>query len=60
MPPDPRKVWRLEKARVLLKLPVGSDVQAALKSLSAERLEHLRGVVDWIEDYERKEKEMGI
>ena len=51
-----RGAYRLELARKLLKMPVGADVLAHLKSLPAEEHERWSGLVDWVEAYERLDR----
>lgn len=46
---------RLEIARRLLSLPDDADVLAAINKLPHDRREHLRGLVDWVEEYEANE-----
>lgn len=43
---------RLEIARKLLKLPEDADVLVAIKLLASDYRDHIRGLVDWVEDYE--------
>lgn len=42
---------------MLLSLPEGTDVLAHLQRLPAAEREHARGLVDWVEEYERTEQE---
>jgi hypothetical protein len=44
---------RLELASGLMGWPAGSDVLALIRALPAPERNHLRGLVDWVEDYER-------
>lgn len=46
---------RLDIARCLLGLPFDSDVMAAIRALPKDRQEHLRGLVNWVEEYEADE-----
>lgn len=47
---------RLEMARKLLGLPDGVDVLKHIKGLPKDRQDYLRGLVDWVEEYERYEE----
>lgn len=51
-----RGVRRLEIARKLASLPEGSDVMEYIGGLPYKDREHLRGLVDWVEEYERHDK----
>jgi len=46
---------RLEIARKLTKLPEGADVMRHIEAMPPEDREHLRGLVDWVEEYEKHE-----
>jgi hypothetical protein len=46
---------RLEIARRLMRMEEGDDVLGRIKSLPAEKRDHLRDLVDWIEEYENYE-----
>lgn len=50
---------RLEIARRLLRLPEGSDVMQRINAMPPDEREELRGLVDWVEDYENYEQAMG-
>lgn len=43
---------RLEIARRLLRLPKGADVMKRINAMPPDEREELRGLVDWVEDYE--------
>lgn len=46
---------RLEIARRLMRMEEGDDVLGRIKSLPAEKRDHLRDLVDWVEEYENYE-----
>ncbi len=46
-----RGEYRIEIARGLLGLPAGADVMKAINEKPVDEREHLRGLVDWVEDY---------
>ena len=46
---------RLEIARKLLKLPQAENVLAHIMAMPRIEQEHLRGLVDWVEEYEKHE-----
>jgi len=46
---------RLRIAAGLMRLPNGADVMAAINQLPVEKRQHLKELVDWVEDYERQE-----
>ena len=48
---------RLEIARKLLNLPQGADVMKHIEAMKPEDRAHLRGLVDWVEEYEKHEKQ---
>ena len=48
----PRAARRLEVAAGLMGWPAGSDVLALIAALQVGERDHLRGLVDWVEDYE--------
>jgi hypothetical protein len=54
-----RAEQRLEIARRLLRLPEGSDVMQRINAMPPDEREELRGLVDWVEDYENYEQAMG-
>lgn len=39
----------------LMKLPKDADVMAKINSMEPAKREHLRGLVDWVEQYENQE-----
>jgi hypothetical protein len=49
---------RLEIARKLTKLPEGADVMKHIEAMPPEEREHLRGLVDWVEEYENHETQI--
>ncbi len=51
-----RAAHRLEIARRLLRMEEGADVLERVKSLSEAQRERLRGLVDWVEEYENYER----
>jgi len=54
-----RAAHRLEIARRLMRLDEGADVLGHIRALPAEKREHLRGLVDWVDEYEKYEQAMG-
>ncbi len=50
---------RLEIARKLLKLTQKENVLAHIRAMPANEQERLRGLVDWVEEYEKYEQAMG-
>lgn len=50
---------RLEIARRLLKLPQDECVLSHIMAMPKNEQEHLRGLVDWVEEYEKHEQAMG-
>lgn len=50
-----RAEQRLLIAGKLLKLPKDADVMAHINSMEQSKREHLRGLVDWVEQYENQE-----
>jgi hypothetical protein len=48
---------RLEIAKRLMKWPDDADVMERIEALTVEEREHLRGLVDWVEEYERHEQQ---
>lgn len=46
---------RLEIARRLMRMEEGADVLGRIKSLPTEKRDHLRDLVDWVEEYEKHE-----
>lgn len=46
---------RLEIARRLMRMEEGADVLGRIKSFPPEKRDHLRDLVDWIEEYENYE-----
>lgn len=50
-----RASHRLEIARRLMRMEEGADVLGRIKSLPAEKRDHLRDLVDWVEEYENYE-----
>lgn len=51
-----RGARRLEIARKLLSLPEDADVMKHIEAMPLEEREHLRGLVDWVEEYEKHEQ----
>ena len=51
-----RGAYRLELARKMLKLPAGTDTLSHIKALPESEQEHLRGLVDWVEDYDKLDR----
>ena len=49
---SPRLILRLEIARRLEHLPAGADMRLHIKMLNPARREHLRALVDWVQEYE--------
>jgi hypothetical protein len=47
-----RQVARLEYARNLAKQPVGTDMKQFINTMNPADREHLRGLVDWVEEYD--------
>lgn len=54
-----RAKQRLEIARRLLRLPEGANVMQHINAMPPDEREELRGLVDWVEDYENYEQAMG-
>lgn len=54
-----RAEQRLEIASRLLRLPKGADVMKRINAMPPDEREELRGLVDWVEDYENYEQAMG-
>ena len=50
-----RAEQRLEIARRLLKLPEGANVMQHINAMPPVEREELRGLVDWVEEYENYE-----
>lgn len=50
-----RASQRLEIARRLQKLPEGADVMKHINAMPNEERDTLRGLVDWVEEYENAE-----
>ena len=48
------QAYRLEVARKLMRLPVGADTQKVIREMQPIERERLRGLVDWVEDYDGK------
>lgn len=46
---------RYKLAQAMLGLPDVAETKSAIKAMSPERRDHLRALVDWVEDYERHE-----
>lgn len=59
VPHGRRAEQRLEIARRLLSLPEGSDVMQHINAMPPDKREELRGLVDWVEEYENYEQAMG-
>ena len=38
-----------------MRMEEGADVLGRIKSLPTEKRDHLRGLVDWVEEYEKHE-----
>lgn len=51
-----RSIVRLELARKLEHLPKGADMRLHIRMLPSERREHLRALVDWVQDYEKHQR----
>lgn len=52
-----RAAHRLVIAARLMALPAGANVMDRIRALPPLEREHLRGLVDWVEDYERTEQQ---
>lgn len=50
-----RAEQRLLIAGNLMKLPKDADVMAKINIMEPAKREHLRGLVDWVEQYENQE-----
>lgn len=50
-----RAEQRIEIARRLMKLPEGADVMIHINAMQDDDRETLRGLVDWVEEYENAE-----
>lgn len=50
-----RAEQRLLIAGKLMKLPKDADVMVRINSMEPDKREHLRGLVDWVEQYENTE-----
>jgi len=48
-----RAEFRLQTAARLMKLPEGADTMAEINKLSDAEKERLKGLVDWVEEYEK-------
>ena len=48
-----RSILRLEIARRLEHLPAGANMRLHIKMLKPSRREHLRALVDWVQEYEK-------
>lgn len=48
-----RADFRLQTAARLMKLPEGADTMAEINKLTDAEKERLKGLVDWVEEYER-------
>lgn len=52
-----RAAHRLAIAARLLHLPEHTDVLDHINAMPQAERDHLRGLVDWVEDYEREEEQ---
>lgn len=52
-PPLGRWLSHRKLRREVLRVPAGTQIMDCIKSLSEQNREHLRGLVNWVEDYER-------
>lgn len=48
-----RADFRLQTAARLMKLPEGADTMAEINKLTDAEKERIKGLVDWVEEYEK-------